>query len=185
MGILPGHVRRRSADGRPGSLAMTPLRQRLIHDLQLRNYSHRTVESYVHAVARFAQHFGRSPEHLGAEHTRQYQLHLLAQKASWSRFNQAVSALRFLYGVTLQRPRWVRKFPYCRKANPLPAVLSPDKVRRLCDAASDPFYRMVLQAAYAAGLRVSEVVRLRSGDIDSQRMVLHIRCAKGKKGPPG
>jgi integrase/recombinase XerD len=83
---------------------MTPLRKRLIDDLQLRNYSPRTISCYVSAVARFAQHFGRSPEDLGSDHTRLYQLHLLQQRVSWCRFNQAVSALRFLYRVTLQRP---------------------------------------------------------------------------------
>src|SRR5438105_1808627 len=99
---------------------MTPLRQRLIDDLQLRNYSPRTVECYVAAVARFAQHFGLSPEHLDAEHTRAYQLHLLQQKASWSRFNQVVCALRFFYGVTLQRPGLVVMIPYGKKPRSLP-----------------------------------------------------------------
>ena len=160
---------------------MTPLRQRLLHDLRLRNYAPRTIATYVAAVARFAQHFGRSPEQLDAEHVRQYQLHLLAQHASWSRFNQAVAALRFLYGVTLQRPHVVTMIPYGKKPKTLPAVLSSDEVARLFDAVAQPHYRLILQTAYAAGLRVSEVVRLQVGDIDAQRMVLHIRAAKGGK----
>jgi integrase/recombinase XerD len=160
---------------------MTPLRQRLIHDLQLRNYSPRTVSCYVAAVAHFARHFGRSPEHLGAEHTRQYQLHLLAQRASWSRFNQAVCALRFLYRVTLQRPDTVPLIPYGKKPKALPAVLSPDEVRRLFAAVNLPWFRMLLQTTYACGLRLGEVVRLRLTDIDSARMALHVRCAKGRK----
>ena len=82
---------------------MTPLRKRFVEDLQRRNYAERTVTSYTDAVAKFAKHFGRSPEHLGAEHVRQYQLHLIAQEFSWSTFNQAVCALRFLYDVTLPR----------------------------------------------------------------------------------
>jgi site-specific recombinase XerD len=160
---------------------MTPLRQRLLHDLQLRNYSPKTIACYVAAVARFAAHFGRSPDRLGPEHTRLYQLHLLAQKASWCRFNQAVCALRFFYGVTLQRPDVVVAIPYGKKPKPLPAVLSTDEVARLFAAVTDPRDLLLLQTAYAAGLRVSEVVRLQVGDIDSQRMLLHVRCSKGRK----
>jgi site-specific recombinase XerD len=181
MGILPGHVRQRSADGPVGRKFMTPLRQRLIHDLQLRNYSPRTVECYVSAVARFARHFGRSPEHLDAEHTRLYQLHLLEQKASWSRFNQVVCALRFLYGVTLGRQGIVTMIPFGKKPKALPAVLSRDEVRCLFDSVKLPWFLMLLQITYACGLRLGEVLRLRVADVDSARMVIHVRCAKGRK----
>jgi site-specific recombinase XerD len=160
---------------------MTPLRQRLVHDLQLRNYSPRTVECYVSAVAHFARHFGRSPEHLGAEHTRAYQLHLLGQKASWSRFNQAVCALRFLYGVTLGRPDTVPLIPYGKRPKTLPAVLSRDEVRCLFAVVNLPWFLMLVQTTYACGLRLGEVVRLRLTDIDSARMTIHVRCAKGQK----
>ena len=83
---------------------MTPLRQRFIDDLRLRNYAKRTVETYVSQVAAFARHFGRSPDLLGPEEVRAYQLHLLQRRVSWSTFNQAVCALRFLYRITLPRP---------------------------------------------------------------------------------
>jgi site-specific recombinase XerD len=161
---------------------MTPLRQRLIHDLELRNYSPRTVECYVSAVARFALHFGRSPEFLDGEHARLYQLHLLQHNASWSRFNQVVSALRFLYRVTLQRPDTVVMIPYGKKPKSLPAVLSRDEVRCLFDSSVKvPWFLMLLQTTYACGLRLGEVLRLRISDIDSARMVIHIHCAKGRK----
>jgi site-specific recombinase XerD len=111
---------------------------------------------------------------LDAEHVRSYQLHLLEQRASWSRFNQAVCALRFFYAVTLQRPGVVTLIPYGKKPKPLPAVLSGDEVCRLFAAVAHPRYRLILQTAYAAGLRVSEVVHLQVADIDSQRMTLHI-----------
>ncbi len=91
---------------------MTPLRQRFLHDLQLRNYAPRTISCYVSAVARFATHFGRSPEVLGPEHTRLYQLHLLEHQTSWCRFNQVVSALRLFYRLTLHRPDVVVALPY-------------------------------------------------------------------------
>jgi site-specific recombinase XerD len=164
-----------------GSPAMTPLRQRFTQDLQLRNYAPRTVSVYVAAVARFARHFNRSPELLGPEHVRQYQLHLLAQKASWSRFNQAVCALRFLYRVTLRRKDVIEMVPYGKKARSLPAVLSAEEVARLFAAVSNPRDLMILRTAYAAGLRVSEVVRLQVADVDSSRMTLHVRAAKGRK----
>jgi site-specific recombinase XerD len=161
---------------------MTPLRQRFIQDLQLRNYAPRTIATYVPAVAHFARHFGKSPELLDAEHVRLYQLHLLAQRASWARFNQAVSALRFLYGVTLGRPDVVHKIPYGKRPKTLPCVLSRDEVVRLFAAVCDPRHRLILHTAYAAGLRVSEVVCLKVNDIDSERMVLHVRQGKGRKG---
>src|SRR5262245_38690468 len=160
---------------------MTPLRQRFTQDLQPRNYSPRTVETYVRCVALFARHFGRSPEHLDAEHVRSYQLHLLEQKASWSRFNQAVCALRFLYKETLGRPDLVRMNPFGKKPRTLPCVLSPDEVRHLFAAVCLPWFRMLLQTTYACGLRLGEVLRLRLTDVDSARGVLHIRCAKGHK----
>src|SRR5687768_10145656 len=105
-------------------VGMTPLRQRLVDDLRLRNYAASTVETYVGCVARFARHFGKSPEVLGADDIRAYQLHLLASKASWSKFNQTTCALRFLYHTTLNRPDLVAAIPYGKKPKSLPAVLS-------------------------------------------------------------
>jgi site-specific recombinase XerD len=160
---------------------MTPLRQRFIEDLQRRNYSPRTVETYVRHVAYFARHFGRSPEQLGVEQARRYQLHLLGRRVSWSLYNQAVCALRFLYSVTLQRPELVPMLPYGKRPKTLPAVLSPEEVRRLFDAAADPCFRLLLQTTYACGLRAGEVIRLKLADIDGQRLLLRVRCAKGQK----
>jgi integrase/recombinase XerD len=159
---------------------MTPLRLRFTQDLQLRNYSPRTVATYVLRVSLFARHFDRSPEILDGEQVRLYQLHLLQRRVSWSSFNQTVCALRFLYRVTLQRPDLVQVLPFGKRPKTLPAVLSQHEVRRLFAACDDRF-RIVLQTTYAAGLRVSEVVRLQPADIDSQRMLLHVRCGKGRK----
>ena len=161
---------------------MTPLRQRFLDDLRLRNYSPRTLECYVHHVARFARHFGRSPEHLGLEEIRAYQLHLLhEQHASWSRFNQAVCALRFFYGVTLQAPFTVTMIPYGKRPKSLPAVLSRDEVARLLALVPQPLERLILQTTYACGLRASEVLHLRVADIDGGRMLLWVRHGKGAK----
>jgi site-specific recombinase XerD len=160
---------------------MTPLRQRFTQDLQIRNYAPRTISTYVQAIALFARHFGRSPEHLDAEHLRLYQLHLIAQKASWSRFNQAVCALRLLYRLTLQRPGIVTMIPFGKKPKTLPCVLSTDEIRRLFQCASPPWFLSLVQLTYACGLRIGEVVRLRPGDLDSARMVVQVRCAKGRK----
>jgi site-specific recombinase XerD len=161
---------------------MTPLRQRMLEDLRLRNYGARTVETYVAAVAQFARHFGKSPELLGPEDVRTYQLHLLEQRhASWSRFNQTVCALRFLYRVTLGRPEVVTMIPFGKRPKTLPSVLSREEVLRLFAALPDNHYRTLIRTAYACGLRISEVVRLRVADIDSPRGVLLIRQGKGQK----
>ena len=160
---------------------MTPLRQRFIDDLRLRNYAKRTIDTYVSQVAAFARHFGRSPEQLGADDVRAYQLHLLQRRVSWSTFNQAVCALRFLYGTTLGRPEQLPLIPYGKRPKTLPSVLAPQEVLRLIAAAPTPRDRVFLQVAYGCGLRLNELLHLRVTDIDSARMVIHVRQGKGAK----
>jgi len=160
---------------------MTPLRQRFIDDLRLRNKSPRTIETYVLRVALFARHFGRSPQVLGPREIRAYQQHLIARQVSWSQFNQAVCALRFLYNVTLGRPETIRHLPFAKRPRTVPVVLSPEEVMRLLDAALPGRDRTLLDVAYSCGLRLKELLGLQVRDIDSARMVLHIRHGKGQK----
>lgn len=160
---------------------MTPLRQRFIDDLRLRNYARRTIDTYVSQVAGFARHFGRSPELLGADDVRAYQLHLLQRRVSWSSFNQAVCALRFLYRTTLGRPEQLAMIPYGKRPKTLPSVLSPEEVLRLLDAATPPRDHVLLEVAYGCGLRLNELLHLQVTDIDSARMVIHVRQGKGAK----
>jgi site-specific recombinase XerD len=160
---------------------MTPLRQRLIDDLRLRNYATRTIETYVSRIAAFAKHFGKSPDLLGPEEVRAFQLHLLTRGASWSQFNQTVSALRFLYRVTLKRPDQVPFIPYGKRHKTIPSVLSPQEVLQLLNAAAPGRERVYLQVAYGCGLRLNELTHLQIRDIDSARMVIHIRHGKGAK----
>jgi integrase/recombinase XerD len=165
-----------------GDALMTPLRQRFLDDLRLRNYSPRTLEAYVAGVARFARHFGRSPDRLGAEEVRAFQLQLLERRVSWSLFNQTVCALRFFYGVTLGRPEQLPLIPYGKRPHTLPCVLSPAEVVRLFEAAPPGRDRVLLQTAYACGLRLGELLHLQVTDLDSARMVVHVRQGKGQRG---
>jgi integrase/recombinase XerD len=160
---------------------MTPLRQRFIDDMRVRNLSPKTVKAYVAGVVRFAGHFGRSPAELSTEHIRAYQIHLLEKQATWSLYNQTVCALRFLYGTTLGKPHVVQLIPYAKKPKALPGVLSPQEVVRLLTAAQPGRQRMLLQTAYACGLRGNELLHLQCTDIDSARMVIHVREGKGRK----
>ena len=160
---------------------MTPLRQRYVDDLRLRNKSPRTIETYVLRVAQFAKHFGCSPEKLGPEQLRAYQQHLLARQVSWSMFNQSVCALRFLYNVTLGRPHVITHLPFAKRPRVLPMVLSPEEVMGLLDAALPGRDHTLLDLTYSCGLRLKELLGLNVVDIDSARMVLHIRHGKGQK----
>jgi len=160
---------------------MTPLRQRFLDDMRIRNYAARTIDSYLAGVTRFAKHFGRSPEHLGAEEIRTFQLHLLHEQVSWSQFNQIVCALRLLYTITLGRPEMVTVIPFGKRPKTLPSVLSPEEVKQLLAAARPGLERILLSTTYACGLRISEVVNLQVTDIDAARMVIHVRLAKGAK----
>ena len=161
---------------------MTPLRQRMIEDMNLRNLAPRTVNVYVERVAKFAKHFGKSPEQLGSADVRAYLAYLVHKRhVSWSYYNQTLCALRFLYNVTLGKD-WVLKGIVCPKQEKkLPVVLSPAEVGQFFGAITNLKHRAILMTAYAAGLRVSEVVALRVEDIDSQRMVIRVRQAKGRK----
>jgi site-specific recombinase XerD len=160
---------------------MTPLRQRLIDELNRRNYSPRTVEAYVAAVARTARHFACSPDRLTPDQLRAFQLHLIARSASWSLFNQVACALRFFYRHVLDRPDFVPFVVFGKKPRSLPVVLSPADVRRLLGAVPAGRNRLMLRIAYGCGLRVSELTHLRVADIDSARNVLWVRHGKGNK----
>jgi integrase/recombinase XerD len=159
--------------------AMNPLRRRMIEDMKVRNLSPATQRCYVHAVAKFVQHFKRSPDRLGLAEVREYQVHLASTGAAWAGFNVAVSALRFFYGVTLGRTAMVERIPYARKRRQLPVILSADEVARFLAAVPNRKHRTALMTAYAAGLRVSEVVRLKIADIDSGRMLIRVEQGKG------
>jgi len=160
---------------------MTPLRHRLIEDMEIRNYSPHTQAMYVRYVARFARHFGRSPEQLGPEEIRAFQLHLLKQKAKFHTLQQLVCALRFLYRVTLERSWAVEKIPFPKKERHLPVVLSREEVLHLLRCVSNIKHRAILTTCYGGGLRVAEVAGLKVTDVDSSRMVIRIFQGKGKK----
>lgn len=158
------------------------LRQRMREDLRVRNYSPRTEATYIGAVAKFAQHFGKPPDQLGPEHVRAYQVHLVKkQSASWTKLNQTVCALRFFYRNTLGKDWVLRHVPYAKGEKRLPIVLSQREVTQLFDSIANIKHLAWLLLAYSAGLRVTEIANLRVTDIDSERMVILVRQGKGKK----
>lgn len=161
---------------------MTALRQKMIDDLQLRNYSPGTIEAYVRHVAQFAKHFGQPPDQLGPDHVRQYQLYLIRQKqVSWATLNQMVAALRFFYHTTLGQSSMVEQIPYPKQSKKLPVVLSPSEVKAVLEVKTNLKHRAILATLYAAGLRVSEVANLQVTDIDSTRNLIRVRQGKGRK----
>jgi integrase/recombinase XerD len=161
---------------------MTPLRQRMLEDMQLRNLTPETQRNYVHHVAAFAKFFQQSPELLDLEAVREYQLYLLQQRhLSPETVNQYISSVKFLYQVTLEMPWTNEYFPRIRRPHKLPVVLSQEEVLAFFDHIPSLKYRAALMTAYGAGLRVSEVVALKIGDLDSQRMLLRVQQGKGQK----
>ena len=161
---------------------MTPLRQRFIEDMQLRNFAPTTQRSYVHYVAEFARYFRRSPEQLDLEAVRHYQLHLIEQcKLSTASVNTFTSAVQFLYLTTLEMPWSKEDFARPRVEYKLPVVPSPDEVRRLFKHIPGIKNRAALMLCFGAGLRVSEAVNLKIEHIDSARMLLRVEHGKGAK----
>ena len=161
---------------------MTPLRQRMTEDMQLRNLSAGTQRAYLHYITGLARFYQTSPEHLGLEELREYQLFMINQRQySPESVNHFVAAAKFLYHVTLETPWPEDALPRCRVPHKLPVVLSPVEVDEFFQHVPTIRNRAALMTAYGAGLRVSEVVSLQVGDIDSQRKLIRIRQGKGKK----
>ena len=155
----------------------------MIEDMQVRNLSPHTQDSYVQQVSLFARHFGKSPELLGPEEIRSYQVYLTNEKKlAPSSILIAVAALRFLYKVTLHRDWSLEEIiPAPKKPQKLPIVLSPEEVLQFLSCVQSLKHRTILTICYAAGLRISEAVRLKVADIDSQRMVIRVEQGKGQK----
>jgi integrase/recombinase XerD len=162
---------------------MTSLRQRMIEDMQIRNLAVHTQNTYVLQVSMFARHFSKSPELLGPEEIRTYQVYLTNEKRlATSSILIAISALRFLYKVTLKK-NWPFEeiIPAPKKPQKLPIVLSPEEVLQFLDCVASIKHRVILTICYAAGLRISEAICLKPPAIDSKRMVLRVEQGKGQK----
>lgn len=161
---------------------MTPLRRRMIEDLRIRGLSQCTIDTYIGAVERFARYFGRSPAQLGKNEIRAFQVHLICERhISTGTLNVYVSALRFLYTITLGKDWEMRAIPYARTPRKVPEILRQDEVLRLFAGITNLKHRVIAMTIYAVGLRVSEVASLRIVDIDSVRMLIHVRQGKGGK----
>jgi integrase/recombinase XerD len=160
---------------------MTRLRKMMLEELQRLNYSAATIRCYVRAVEEFSQRFQRSPDRLGPRHIREYEAELFRNGKSPSTVTQHLAALRFFYVKTLKKSWSAAETPYPKKAFQLPTILSQEEVERLIEAASTSFHRTLLMVLYATGVRRAELTHLKVSDIDSQRMVIHIRGGKGRK----
>ena len=160
---------------------ITPLRRRMIEDMTVRHFASKTQSDYVRAVSNLARFLGRSPDTASDEDLRRFQLHLTENHVGAPTINLTVTALRFLFSVTLDRPEAVRRLTFVHEPRKLPVVLSPEEVARFLEAAPGVKYKAALSVAYGAGLRVSEVVALKVPDIDSKRMMLRVEQGKGRR----
>jgi site-specific recombinase XerD len=153
----------------------------MIEDMTIRNLAPTTQQSYVQAVAKFSRYFGQSPDRLGIEDVRTYQVYLASRGVAWTSLNLTVCALRFFYGVTLGRAEMPELIAYARAPRKLPVVLSGEEVVQFLEAVPGLTSRVALTTAYATGLRLSEVVALKIGAIDSKRMMIRVEKGKGGK----
>jgi integrase/recombinase XerD len=159
---------------------MTPLRKRMLEELQLRNLSEATISTYLRLVARFAQHFGKSPEQLGPEHVRQYLLHLLHdRKDTWGTLQVNRGALKFLYLRVLKQGWFDEEIAAPKRRLRLPTVLSPEEITRILDRTTNLKHWTIIATFYATALRCNELRHLKVTDIDSEQMILHVREGKG------
>jgi site-specific recombinase XerD len=161
---------------------MTQLREKMLKELERRNYAHRTAKTYLRIVRDFAQHFHQPPDRLGPEQIRQYQAFLFqSKKLSPATVSQYVSALRFLFIKTLRRHFLTEHIPFPKSPRRLPVVLSPEEVTRLVNSARNLYHRTLLMTLYSTAMRRAELCRLKVTDIDSQRMMIRITQGKGRR----
>ena len=161
--------------------AISPLRQRMINDMSVRKFTSDTQREYIRAVKKLAAYLKRSPDTATAEDLRAFQLQLTQDGVQPPTINATVTALRFFFKVTLDRPETTRHLVFVHEPRKLPRVLPPEDVLRLLEAAPNPKSKAALSVAYGAGLRAMEVVALKTSDIDSQRMLLRVEMGKGRK----
>ena len=159
----------------------TPLRQRMIDDMRMRKLEHKTQEAYIRAVCKLAVFLRRSPDTASVEDLRRFQLHLVDHGSSPITLNATLTGLKFLFDVTLDRHELMAKMQPVRVPHTLPVVLSREEVARLIAAAPNLKCQTALSVAYGAGLRASEVIALKVGDVDSKRMTLRVEQGKGRK----
>jgi len=161
---------------------MTQLRKRMLEELQRRNYSPNTIRAYLRAVEEFARYFGKSPDKLGQEHLKQYQLYLLQDRElTVGTIVGRIAALRFFFVKVLRRAYRQIDLIYPKRPERLPTVLSQEEVAQLIDSANNLLDYAMLMTLYATGMRRAELTRLKAEDIDSQRMIIHIRQGKGNR----
>ncbi len=160
---------------------ISPLRQRLMDDMRMRKLAPKTQAAYIRSVRQLAAYLRRSPDTATVEDLRNYQLHLVDRGTSPVSLNAAITGLKFFFDITLDRGELMAKMQPVRVPRKLPVVLSPEEVARLIAASGNLKHQTALSVAYAAGLRAAEVVSLKVGDIDSQRMTLRIEQGKGSK----
>jgi integrase/recombinase XerD len=161
---------------------MTDLRKRMLEELQRRNYSPTTIRYYLHIVENFARHFGKRPDRLSQDHIREYQVYLLQErKLQAGTVGLHIAALRFFFVKTLRRPYLQLDLPSPKRPKRLPTVLSQDEVAQLIESANNLLDYAMLMTLYATGVRRAELSRLKVEDIDSQRMIVHIRQGKGNR----
>jgi site-specific recombinase XerD len=161
--------------------SISPLRQRMIDDMRMRQLSPKTQANYLRIVREFSRYLGRSPDTATVEDLRAYQLHLVDHGTSPVSLNAAITGLKFFFETTLHEPELMARMQPVRVPRTLPVVLSPDEVRRLIAATGNLKHQTALSLAYGTGLRVSEVVGLKVTDVDSQRMTLRVEQGKGRK----
>ena len=161
--------------------AISPLRRRMIEDMSIRKFAPKTQHDYVQRVKDFAAFLGHSPDTAKSEDVRRFRLHLASSGAGAPKINATVSALRFLFKVTLDRPELAKHLSFMHEPRKVPVILSPGEVAGFLEAAPGIKYKAALSVAYGAGLRVSEVVSLKVSDVDSKRMMLRVEQGKGRK----
>ncbi len=163
------------------SSVVFPLRQRMIDDMRMRKLSPKTQSAYIRAVHNFTKHLGRSPDTATVEDLRKYQLHLVDSSTSPISLNAAITGLKFFFDITLDRGALMARMQPVRVPQKLPVVLSRQEIARLIAASGNLKHQTALSLAYGTGLRASEVVALKIGDIDSERMILRVEQGKGRK----
>ncbi len=163
------------------SAAVSPLRQRMLEDMRMRQFAEHTQEGYIRAVRKFSTFLGRSPHTATADDLRRFQLHLVDSGTGPVTINATITGLKFFFDVTLGRPELMQKMTHVAVPRKLPVILSPEEVGRLIAAAPNLKHQAAMSVAYGAGLRVSEVVSLKVSDIDGERMTLRVEQGKGRK----